>query len=208
MKRYLLIVLLTGAFFLPTQAQQLTGSWVGFISIVENGKAYQRFFYLDLVEVNKKLYGVYSINDSARMNSYKCLESATAKISADGSRFDLFRDKLIDYPNRSYVYETCNSLSRFSLRYSKDKEDEYLSGKWYSGTDMTVTEMPGGQFVLVHTRPTPVRDIAAQFSRVAELKKPDAGQGVSVVVPESYEAVPQEEKILIHALKRFLGKAE
>ncbi|MES2329293.1 MAG: hypothetical protein V4539_06785 [Bacteroidota bacterium] len=207
MKR--LLFLLTMIFFVTAlSAQDITGTWGGVFYAPRKNVSFPYFFFLDIQQKGKTVWGVYSTGDSSVSNSYSCLTSVSATLSKKpGALIDLYKEKVEDFDKKGMSRDICNFVNRLGMHYFIEDGIEYITGKWYSeSSGGSAGDGAGGAFVLHRIAASPTRNIDQYFPKLERMIEKGKSDEPIVLKADNISYATPLEKKLIDAMKGIIGK--
>lgn len=197
----LILLALTGTTF----AQDLTGTWGGVIQSYTGGNARNHYFFLELKQQGKSIWGTYNITDSNNNTVIKCLCSVTALLpKKTGSFINLYKERVIDYDKKLQLLSVCESINSLILHYFIGSDStEYFTGK--TSHDVGISpNATGNVFVVQKMSNNRLRNVDQYFPRLDKLIEKGKTEEAKTVVADNAETGTIVEKRLIQILKTMV----
>ena len=188
-------------------AQNITGYWQGYYVRAALKSPVRSFFFMDIKQAQKALWGVYNTYTSATDKYIGCLCSVTGLIpKGEISTFDLYKESIIEF-NPKFNKNICDYLNKMTVHYVVVDSLEYLVGKWYTANSMLVmSDGSEGVFVLKHVALQNKRSVDQYFPKLDKLLDRGTTSDTMALkkhflVPDHVNTLTNLEKDLINALK-------
>jgi hypothetical protein len=158
------------------QTENIAGKWEGVLVI--NTSPFNNFkservlnFTVQLNQNENVVWGVYSNGESVAFDSCECAGKLTSKLSKkSNSSIMIYYDGVVSH-NKIPV-DICNSLHYLQANYTKEGEEEFLTGKWYtSQPNGLADDGASGSFILQRINTVADIDVDQYFPRLAQLIK-------------------------------------
>lgn len=211
MKRILLsiitVLIITSSF-----SQDISGTWGGLISIRQSrfspNVTNTYYFFLEIKQKGRTLWGVYNTSDSSNNKSTTCLCSVSGSLTKKTApTFDLYKEHIEDYDKKNVGYQFCNLVSGLTLHYLLENNTEYLTGQWFHETDLTLARGSSGNFVLQHINSLTSRPVDDYFPKLSKMiEKGMVDSDTPLIKADDISAATPAELKLINSMKTFLGK--
>jgi hypothetical protein len=191
---FILILAITASF-----SQNISGTWAGLLSTRQSGLTRNYYFFLEITQKGRTVWGVYNISDSSNNKSTTCLCSISGSLSKKvESRLDLYKEHLEDYDKKHVGYQFCNFVNRLNLHYFLENSAEYLTGQWFPESGGTLAGGAGGSFVVQHINNTTQRPINDYFPKLTKMIEKGAADEQSLLIKadEVSSSTPAEKRLL------------
>ena len=207
MKPILLLCIVT--FFVTASfAQNISGTWGGLFSTRQGALTRNYYFFLEIKQKGRTIWGVYNTSDSSNNKSTTCLCSISGSLSKKtASTLDLYKEHIEDFDKNTVSYMICNFVNRLSLHYFSENNNEYLTGQWFPESGGTLAGGAGGSFVVQHINSLTQRPIDDYFPKLNKMIEKGATdeQGPLIKTDDVSVATPAEKRLL-DAIKSLTGK--
>ena len=171
MKRQIFFfLLLLTSFFSFAQTQNFEGKWKGLLTI-DTGNYRREFeFNIQLKQTGRAVWGIYMRGTDAAVKNADCVGRLTAGLTVkENSAFTLFNDGT---ESGNMTFEMCQFFYSMQAEYFKDRQGEYLSGKWFGTYSSRYGySSPAGIFKLEKVSLVPDIDVDKYFPNLARMIK-------------------------------------
>jgi hypothetical protein len=204
MKRSILSFILLG-FVSTSFAQDITGTWGGVIQSYTGGNARNQYFFLELKQKGKSIWGTYNITDSNNNTIVKCLCSVTASLpKKPGSFINLYRERVIDYNKKAQLLNVCESINSFILHYFVGNDStEYLTGKASAEVALSPND-PGNLLVVQKMSNNLLRNVDEYFPKLNKLVEKGKTDEAKSVIADNAATGTVTEKRLMQIIQKML----
>ena len=192
---------------IDSNAQNITGYWQGYYVRAGLKSPVRSFFFMDIKQAQKALWGVYNTYTSSTDKYIGCLCSVTGLIpKGEVSVFDLYKESIIDF-NPKFNRNICDFLNKMTVHYVVVDSLEYLVGKWYTANSMLVMrDGSEGVFVLKHVALQNKRSVDQYFPKLDKLLDRGTTSDTTALkklflLPDNATSLTDLEKDLINALR-------
>ncbi|MEO8174280.1 MAG: hypothetical protein ABI581_14395 [Sediminibacterium sp.] len=206
MKRLFLSFILL-SFFTNAFSQDMTGTWGGVIQSYTGGNARNQYFFLELKQSGRSIWGSYNITDSNNNTVVRCLCSVTASLPKKPSAWiEMYRERVIDYDKKRQLLGVCEATNSFILHYFTDSDGTaYLTGKASSGVGISPND-PGNLLVAQKMSDSLLRNVDDYFPKLAKLIEKGKTDELKPVIADNIASGTVTEKKLMETLKTMLEK--
>jgi len=179
---------------------------------VSNVTRVERKFYvfLELKQQGRAVWGIYNTTDSNNNQSVNCLCTISGSLPRKkGAFLDLSKESVV--MNRSVSYAVCDLVSRLNLHYLTKDSVDYITGKWYAGTDIPGRQHPvegdaDGSLVLQRISGQMVWNADQYFSNLDKIIKRGAEDGQHALIADDVATASEREKRLLRLLQTVTGR--
>lgn len=197
---FILLIFASTAF-----AQGIAGTWGGVIQSYTGGNARNQYFFLELKQQGKSIWGAYNITDSNNNTIVKCLCSVTALLpQKNGAFINLYKERVIDYDKKLQLFNVCESINSLILHYFVGSDStEYLTGKASSEVGIS-PNASGNVFVVQKMSNNRLRNVDQYFPRLDKLIEKGKTDETKTVIADNAETGSVVEKKLMQILKTMV----
>lgn len=207
MKRLLLSVILI-LIITTSFSQDISGTWGGLFSTRQSGLTRNYYFFLEIKQKGRTIWGVYNTSDSSNNKNITCLCSISGALPKKlAATFDLYKEHIEDYDKNNVAYQVCNFVNRLSLHYFLENSKEYLTGQWFPESGGTLAGGAGGSFVVQHINNVTSRPVDDYFPKLNKMIEKGAAEELTPLIKadDISSATPAEQR-MIDAMKTLSGK--
>jgi len=207
MKRILSIVLIL-SYTSNLSAQNINGTWAGIM--YNEIYTLNKYFFLEVKQKDRTLWGVYTTTDSIHNKTYDCLCSVSGQLPEKaGASFEIFQKGVIDYDTQKIML-SCESIAHMDIHYLIEDSIQYMVGKWYREfSHAKVGFNKGGYIILQHLSTGTAHNIDKYFSNLDKMIRKGATDGKSpAIVADDISLSTADERKLMDIWKRLLKKIQ
>lgn len=169
-KQFVFLLLLFCSFPGIAQTKDLTGEWVGIMS-VDIGRTQQNVFVnfsLQIKQSGQALWGIYTGGNKLATDSCDCAGKITSRMSREpGVPVIFYQEGIVHH---TIPEDLCINLNMLNLTYSTEDSLEILKGRWYMMmSNPAAVEGAAGVLVLAKVANKPSVDVDAYFPRLQAL---------------------------------------
>jgi len=203
---FVLILSITASF-----SQDISGTWGGIISTKQSNLSRNYYFFLEIKQKGRTVWGAYNTSDSNNNKNITCLCSITGSLTKKpAARLDLYKEHIEDFDKATASYLYCNFLNRLSLHYFKENNEEYLAGQWFPESAVSGTfpgGTAGGSFVVKHISNVTERPVDDYFPKLSKMiEKGESDEKGSLIIADDISTATPAEKRMLDAIKSIVIK--
>jgi hypothetical protein len=195
---FLFLCLITGNSF----SQNMSGTWGGVFYTPRGNSTTSFFFFLEIQQKARTIWGVYNMTDSNNNKVPDCLISVSGSLSKKPNAiFDLYKEHVEGFDKKRMDYPICNYVNQLNLHYFVLNGIEYLVGKWYAdgvkgpGIDGSI-----GLLVLQHFNANTTRNVDQYFPKLNKMIEKGKSDEPFNIIADDISAATPIEKQLINAI--------
>jgi hypothetical protein len=199
---FILLIFTSTAF-----AQDLTGTWGGVIQSYTGGNARNQYFFLEVKQQGKSIWGAYNITDSNNNTVVKCLCSITGSLPKKAQSFiNLYKERVIDYDKKAQLLNVCEAINSFILHYFISSDStEYLTGKASAEVGLSPNS-PGNLLVIQKMSNNLLRNVDDYFPKLNKLIEKGKTDEAKTVMADDPATGTVTEKRLMQILKTMIDQ--
>jgi hypothetical protein len=153
-----------------TQSPDLTGEWVGIMSVDVNRTQQNVFvnFSLQIKQSGQAIWGIYTGGNKLSTDSCDCAGRLTSRVSREkGVPVIFYQDGIVHH---TIPEDYCMNFNMLNLSYSLEDSLEILKGRWHMVlSNPTALEGAAGVLVLAKVADQPSVDVDQYFPRLQAL---------------------------------------
>ncbi len=180
-------------------SQNISGTWGGVFSTRQSNLTRNYYFFIEIKQKGRTVWGVYNTSDSSNNKNITCLCSISGSLSKKpGATLDLYKEHIEDYDKATTSYQICNFVNRLSLHFFTENNSDYLTGQWFPETGGALAGGAGGSFVVQRINnltQRPVDDYFPKLNKMIEKGATD-DQGPLIKADDISTATPAEKRML------------
>ena len=189
-------------------SQDISGTWAGFFTAQTKNFPHNYYFFLEIKQKGKTIWGTYNTSDSMNNVNISCLGSVSGILSKKvATTFDLYKERIEDFDKNTVTYAICNFVNRLALHYFTKDNMEYLTGQWYSESGSgPLAGGASGSFVVQHINSQTMHDVDHFFPKLNKLIEKGATEESVVIKADDISIANPVEQRLLETIKSMLGK--
>jgi len=191
-------------------SQDISGTWAG-IFLTQQIKNIPKnyYFFLEIKQKGRTVWGVYNTTDSNNNKSISCLCSISGSLpKKTGAIVDLYKEHIEDFDKNTVTYALCDFVNRLNLHYFIQDSTEYITGQWYSEAGGgPLAGGAGGLLVAQHISIQTMRNVDQYFPKLNKMIEKGATdeQTIAIKGDDISAAIPAEKRLL-DAIKTIIAK--
>jgi len=180
-------------------SQNISGTWGGVFYTPRGNSTKAFYFFLEIQQKERTVWGVYNMTDSNNNKIFDCLISVSGTLSKKPNAvFDLYKEHVEDFDKKRMDYPICNSVNQLNLHYFVIDGVEYITGKWFTegvkgpGIDGSI-----GLLVLHHISTNTTRNVDQYFPKLNKMiEKGKSEEPFNIIADDLSAATPLEKQLL------------
>lgn len=192
-----------------TFSQDINGTWAGIFLTQVKKFPHNYYFFLEIKQKGRTVWGVYNTTDSANNKIVSCLCSVSGFLpKKNGAIIDLYKEHIEDFDKKTVSYALCNFVNRLTLHYFKQDSIEYVTGQWYSeSSDGPLAGGAGGLLVAQYITSETMRNVDQYFPKINKMIEKGISEEQTVIIKsDDVSVATPAEKKLLDAIKTIIGK--
>lgn len=188
-------------------AQDLTGTWGGIYYSQTRRFPHTFFFFLEIKQKGKAVWGTFNTTDSNNNRISTCLCSFTGLLSRKPNGFvELNKGKVIEYNKKAISYNFCDYVEKIRFHYLEKNNTEYLSGTWFSALKTGVLkDGADGSIVVQYLSNEMLRDVDQYIPSLNKLKiKGERNSAKLQFLPDNISMATYDEANMIEILRKMM----